>query len=272
MVTTNQQTKKNLKLSIQVSLDGLSFCILDTKQEEIIFLKKVDFDRQLDPVKILQKIDREYQNEKPLQEAVDEITLIFDNPLYTLVPSRLFTEEQASNYLKFNTRILKTDFIAHDEIEVAKTVCVYIPYTNIINYFFDRYGEFEYKHSISVLLETLLKKEKNNSPSVYLYNKLGGYDLVVIEGGKLIFCNSFKYETPEDFLYYILFTAEQLNLNPEKFDLQLFGYISEESDLFQLAYHYIKNISISNFGTNYAIKNQIEKKEAEAEFVLLNSF
>ncbi|HSP11829.1 MAG TPA: DUF3822 family protein [Salegentibacter sp.] len=271
-MVTNNQNQTNLKLSIQVSLDGLSFCILDTKQEEIIFFKKVGFERQLDPVKILQKIDREYENEKALQEAVDEITLIFDNPLYTLVPSKLFIEEQASNYLKFNTKILKTDFIANDEIELARAVCVYIPYTNIINYFFDRYGEFEYKHSISVLLETLLKKEKHNSPRVYLYNKSGSYDLVVIEGGKIIFCNSFQYETPEDFLYYLLFTAEQLNLDPLEFDLQLFGDITEESDLYQIAYHYIKNISLGKVGTKYAINSKMENKEAEAEFVLLNSF
>ena len=269
---TNKPSQTNLKLSIQVSLDGLSFCILDTKQEEFIFFKKLTFDRQLDPVKILQKIELEYKNEESLQAAVDEITLIFDNPLYTIVPSKLFIEEQASNYLKFNTRILKTDFIAHDEITIARAVCVYIPYANIINYFFDKYGEFEYKHSISVLLENLLKKEKINFPRVYLYNKPGNYDLVVIEEGRLIFCNNFKYETPEDFLYYILFTAEQLNLDPEKFNLQMFGNISEDSALYQLAYTYIKNISLTKHSTKNTFSKTEEKQQAEAEFVLLNSF
>lgn len=271
-MVTNKPTQTNLKLSIQVSLDGLSFCILDTNQEEFIFFKRLNFERQLDPVTILKKIELEYKNEKALQQEIGEISLIFDNPLYTLVPSKFFIEEQASNYLKFNTRILKTDFIAHDEINTARAVCVYIPYANIINYFFDKYGEFEYKHSISVLLENLLKKEKNNSPRVYLYNKPGSYDLVVIEEGKLIFCNSFQYETPEDFLYYLLFTAEQLNLDPEKFDLQLFGNISEESDLYQLAYTYIKNISLTEHSTKNTFSKPEEKQQAEAEFVLLNSF
>ncbi|WP_081211542.1 DUF3822 family protein [Salegentibacter sediminis] len=271
-MVTNNQTQTKLKLSIQVSLDGLSFCILDTNQEEYIFFKKLSFERQLDPVKILQKIDREYKNEKELQQNIGEISLIFDNSLYTLVPSKLFLEDQASNYLKFNTRILKTDFIAHDEINPAGAVCVYIPYANIINYFFDKYGEFEYKHSISVLLDYLLKKEKSNSPAVYLYNKSGSYDLVVIEDGKLVFCNSFQYETPEDFLYYLLFTAEQLNLDPEKFNLRLFGNISEESDLYQLAYTYIKNISFSEFNTKNTFRKPEEKQRAEGEFVLLNSF
>ena len=271
MVTSNQ-TQTNYKLSIQVSLDGLSFCIQDIITKEFVFFKKLNFDRQLDPVKILQKIDKEYENEKALQLNVSEISLIFDNSLYTLVPNHLFEEEQASNYLKFNTRILKTDFIAHDIVNSAGAACVYIPYTNIINYFFDKYGEFEYKHSISVLLENLLKREKENSTRVYLYNKPGHYDLVVIEEAKLIFCNSFQYETPEDFLYYLLFTAEQLNLDAEKFDLLIFGDISEESDLYQLAYTYIQNISLFKHSTKTTFSNPDEKQQAEAEFVLLNSF
>lgn len=271
-MVTNNKTQTNLKLSIQVNLDGLSFCILNTNQKEFIFFKKINFERQLDPAKILQKIELEYSNEEALQRGIDEINLIFDSSLYTIVPSKLFIEEQASNYLKFNTRILKTDFIAHDEIELARAVNVYIPYTNIINYFFDRYGEFEYRHSVSILLENLLKKEKSNTPCVYLNNKKGNYDLVVIEEGKLIFCNSFKYETAEDFLYYLLFTAEQLNLDPLKFELQIFGDISEESELYQLSYRYIKNISITETNSIYSFSNQIETNEAKAEFVLLNSF
>jgi hypothetical protein len=30
---------------------------------------------------------------------------------------------------------------------------------------------------------------------------------------KLLLFNSFDYQTPEDFIYYVLFTAEQLSLN-----------------------------------------------------------
>ncbi|MGY5849773.1 DUF3822 family protein [Salegentibacter sp. F14] len=271
-MVTNKRTPTNLKLSIQVSLNGLSFCILDTKGEEFIFFKKLRFDRQLDPVRILQKIEGEYKNEKALQLEIGEINLVFENPLYTLVPSDLFVEDQASNYLKFNARILKTDFIAHDEISAARATCVYIPYANIINYFFDKYGEFEYNHSISVLLENLLKKESSSTPGLYLNNKSGSYDLVVLEDGKLIFCNSFQYETPEDFLYYLLFTAEQLNLDPEKFELQVFGDISQDSDHYQLAYAYIKNISLLESNTDKTFTNPEEKHQARGEFVLLNSF
>lgn len=268
MVTQIKNYTHLLKMSIQVNLDGLSFCIVNSEEKEIYFFRKVNFGQQLDPVKILNRIEQEFKQEEALQQEISEVKLVFSNSLYTLVPEKLFKEEQASDYLKFNTKILKTDFIAHDVLKNAEAVCVYIPYTNIINYFFDKYGEFEYTHSITVLVENLLELESKQAPVVFLYNRNKNYDLVIIENGKLIFCNSFAYETPEDFLYYLLFTAEQLNLNPEKFELQLLGEISEESEFYQLTYSYVKNIHLMDqevsFAGNYS--------EATGEYVLLNSF
>jgi hypothetical protein len=36
---------------------------------------------------------------------------------------------------------------------------------------------------------------------------------------------------------------QQLNLNPEKFPLELIGNIDAESDFFKIAYKYIRNVS-----------------------------
>jgi len=82
--------------------------------------------------------------------------------------------------------------------------------------------------------------------------------------------NSFEYQTKEDFIYYILFTAEQLKLNPETFKLQLLGEISEESDLFKIAYRYIRNISLMNvFHTQK--HNDFSTLENLKYFILFNS-
>ncbi|MFD1096076.1 DUF3822 family protein [Salegentibacter chungangensis] len=254
-MATNKIENTLFKLSIQVSLNGLSFCVLNKNTREVVFFKKTDFREQLDPIRILAEIELQYEEEKELHRNMDEVNLIFSNQLYALVPSAYFREEDASNYLKFNTKILRTDFIAHEEINSQDMVNVYIPYTNIINYFFEKYGEFEYKHSSSVLLEALLKLPKQKKATLYLYNKEKEYDLVVIENGELLLCNTFSYDTKEDFLYYILFTAEQLNLDPSNMDLQLLGEIYKDSEIYKIAYRYIKNISF------YEADFQIETSE-----------
>jgi hypothetical protein len=68
-----------------------------------------------------------------------------------------------------------------------------------------------------------------------------GHFEIIIQNQKLLFFNSFDYQTPEDFIYYVLFTAEQLSLNPENFPLELIGNIDSESH-FKIAYKYIRNV------------------------------
>jgi hypothetical protein len=49
---------------------------------------------------------------------VSEVVLLFSHELYTFVPKEFFIEDEASNYLKFSTKILKTDVVAHDQLGV----------------------------------------------------------------------------------------------------------------------------------------------------------
>jgi hypothetical protein len=268
-ITSNNKNSK--KLSIQVCLNGLSFCILDKQDNRITYFKKIDFKKQLDPIKVLSKIEQIYEEEDLLNLPVEEVVLLFNNSLFSLVPAHLFDEENAASYLKFNTRILKTDFIAFDTIN-EEIVNVYIPYANITNYFFDKYGEFEYRHSLSVLIESLLKLPKGtNSPKLYLHVQLNTYELVIIENGKLIFANSFEYDTKEDFLYHLLFTAEQLNLDPQELELVLLGEITKESQEYKMAWNYIRNISFMGPFHPFTFETEVKPNEELSEYLLIKS-
>ncbi len=271
MVTTSNQNTSYKKLSIQVSLNGLSFCTLNQKENNIEFFKKIDFGKQMDPIKLLSKIELEYEKEPELNIPVDEVSLVFKNSLFSLVPESLFDEDHASSYLKFNTKILKTDFIAFDKLE-AGIVNVYIPYANITNYFFDKYGEFEYRHSLSVLIDSLLKLPSYEEPKFYIHVHGNSYELVVIKNGNLILANSFEYDTKEDFLYYILFTAEQLDMDPMDFELVLLGEIKKDSEEYKMAWNYINNISF--LGPYHSFNFQTENKPEDdlSEYLLLKSF
>ena len=266
---TSNKNISNLKLSIQVRLDGLSFCILDSVSGNISWYKKISFPKENNPVKALQEIEVLYKNESTLKENFKEVTLLFSNDLYSTVPSEYFIEDEASTYLKFNTKILGTDVVESDTINES-LVNVYIPYTNITNYFFDKYGEFEFRHSASELVKGALELSSGKEPTVYLNNFSGYYDLVIVKDGSLLFCNTFNYETPEDFIYYLLFTAEQLELDPSEFKLILLGDISNEMATYKIAYTYIKNIEMLEPGF-HRLQDTYDIKFQREEFLLLRS-
>ena len=237
------QNTKHLALSIQFSLDGFSFCITNSDTKESLYLSNYDFEETLKtPQSLLENIKRIFQENKHLQYDFDTIEVIHENHLSTTVPSEYFDEDSLASYLDLSVKTFKNDFIAFDNIEEFAIHNIYIPYVNINNYLFNSFGEFEYKHHQSVLLENLIKLPNKNEKMMYVNVSKHHFDLVVLEAKKLIFLNSFNYKTKEDFIYYLLFTAEQLELNPEEFNLLFSGAISKESDVYKITYQFIRNI------------------------------
>ena len=78
---------------------------------------------------------------------------------------------------------------------------------------------------------------------MYIDVRINQFSIVVLEDKKLLFSNSFSFETKEDFIYYILFAAEQLELNPNEFPLFFTGNILKDSDLYTITYQYIRHIN-----------------------------
>lgn len=271
-LSNKEMNNPNIKMSIQVSLSGLSFCAFSKGKNKIIYFKEVQFQKKLNPIQLLKEVEKTYEDEAFLQHTKAEVIVLFSNELYSLVPKVFFSEENASEYLKYNTKILETDYLAHDELEKAEIVNIYIPYANINNFFFEKYGEFEYKHSITVLTEEILKEsDPEGATKVYLHCFTGGYDLIVIQKGKLLLANTFKCKTKEDFIYYLLFTAEQLNLDPDTFELVLLGKITKNSNYYKIAYTYIRNINFleTSFGIVYAGKE--EPPKGNTHYILLKT-
>lgn len=257
------------KLVIQVSLNGLSFATFDTLMNKPQTLKKIDLGKFNVNTKIEDLFAEAFQNNPELKAGYDEIVIIHNNNLSTFVPTALFDEEYLGSYLQFNTKVFETDFFAFDELANYEMNNVYIPYVNMNNYFIDQFGTFDYKHANTVLVNKLLDLSKNNEErKMFVHVSDTHFEIVVIQNQKLQLYNTFEYKTPEDFIYYILFTAEQLQLNPENFKLELLGKIAEGDPLYDIAYKYVRNTHLFDVSFMFGALTEPEKRE---HFILLHS-
>lgn len=273
MATSSKILNKltNPELSIQISLSGLSFCVLEKEKKTITFLKHVHFEKKINPHDLLDKLKHFFNTENALQSNFSNVYVIHVNEVFTLVPKPFFSEDTLADYLKFNSKILKSDFIAFDDIEINDSVNVYVPYVNINNFIYDRFGAFTFKHFSTILIEQILLFEKNaESLKVYAHINPKHFEIIVVEKGKLILFNSFDYSSVEDFIYYILFTSEQLQLNPETLELICLGDITKDDELYTIAYKYIRNVSIGNRHDHYKYTQQPYSNHSN--FTLIKSF
>lgn len=231
------------RLSVQVSLTGLSFLVSNKETQSVLSFSEKKYDSKVTPEELLEDIITYISNELKDHISFSEVIVIYATHLYTIVPTPLFDETKASDYLKFNSKILANDFISFDSIENKDITSVYVPYININNYFFEQFGSFKYYHASTLLINSILDIEKYTiEPKAYIHVSNEIFDFIVVKNGTLLICNSFLYKTPEDFIYYILFCFEQLNLNPEIVKTVLLGAISQENETYTILYKYVRNI------------------------------
>ena len=241
----NQQN--SFRLSVQLTLSGLSFLVTNTATKEIDFFSERTFEQTVSPGELLLELNSVLNDNSIFNIKFSEINIIYHTRLYTLAPTSLFDESKSSDYLKFNSKIFENDFIAHDTLQNHDLTVIYIPFININNFLFEKFGDFNYHHSTTLLLENILEDEKNiKLPKIYLNIYSNTFDLVAIKNGKLLLCNSFEYNSPEDFIYFILFCLEQLKMNPETIDLFVSGNINKGDSYHSILYKYVRNISFCN--------------------------
>ncbi len=233
------------KLSIQVGLNGLSFCALDTISKKVLAYESTTFKTISTPYLLLKELKTVLNTKSLANTTFKQVMVIHKNGLFSMVPKALFNKEELPNYVKFNAKMMANDLIVYDELENHDMVNVYIPFANVNNYVFDLFGEFTYKHNGSILVSSLLDHSASSSET-YFYIQVTEreMELVVITDKKLRYYNYFEYKTKEDFLYYLLFASEQLSLDLENLQLRLFGQIEEDNELFKLCKEYVKNISV----------------------------
>ena len=265
-INKNIEVTSKRKLSIQFSLDGFSFCTTNTHNEVIEFSSYSFSKTKNSPELILEKLQDIFKKEKSLQYDFETVTVIHQNNLNTLVPNEYFKKDALKSYLKYSIKTIATDLITFDELDFMNSKNVYVPYVNINNFLFQNFGEFEYKHYSSVMLEKLFSIATNDI-CCYIHVSKSTFDIVIIKNSNLQFFNVFEYKTKEDFMYYVLFTLEQLDLSTEETLVSILGDMEEDSDLFRLMYTYIRNIDF--LSSKNAVFNNQKEISKHSNFILL---
>lgn len=259
------------KLSIQVSLNGLSFCVADTVSHNVLHSDIISFQEECLPEKLLNHLKALFQKYQLDEMKFDEVSVIHRNTLFTLVPKPLFDQNSLSDYLKFNTKILPNDALAFDEFDHQDMVNVYVPYTNVNNYIYELFGEFTFFHDGTIIISTLLNNaDSSENPICYVHVSDTQLDICILDSKKLLLYNSFQYKTKEDFTYYVLFVLEQLELDVSTVNVKFFGAIEEDDPAYSTCLNYINNMVIFiPSGQRYMPLEPTN--EARIDFTVLNS-
>ena len=232
-------------LSIQLSLNGFSFCIASAEGKIVTNFKETNKEGLYTEQELYKQVVSFFNTKPELQAKFTNVEVIYHNDLFSLVPQELFDDNNKRSYLNYSVKTLATDYISHDSIKNTDIISVFIPYININNFLIDQLGEFNYQHSSSLLISHAVSLDKtNNKEKVYLHFSDNLFEVIITKGSELLLFNTFNFVTNQDVLYYVLFCMEQLSLSPNEIELTLLSTI--ESDLYDLIYTYVRSVNKTN--------------------------
>lgn len=271
MSTSHTITDKTYrKLTILAGLERMSFAVFDTLVNKIELVKQIDFSELTNCVKIEDYYKHVFSQHDVLVAKYDQVLVLHENNLNTFVPKSLFDAEFLPSYLQYNVKVFETDTFSFDEITHTELNNVFVPFANINNFLLDHFQSFDFKHFSSILVEKLLLRTINiEQKQFFVHLRKNNFEIVVAQNQKLILFNSFEITNEKDFIYYLLFVAEQLQLNTEIFELFLLGDVNIDDDFYKIAYQYVRNVKLLD--VSYLQQHHTNENDCLKHFVLLNA-
>ncbi len=260
-------------LSMQISLHGLTFCILNPEKNKFIGLQAFHFPN-IENESQLPSLFGQILNEQPwFAFPYKEVTVLLANRFSTPIPQALFDAQHKHMFLGFNHPFQENSRILYDQLKNIDACMVYYASNPVVEKIKDFWANAKILHFSTALTESLaiINKNKYDRNTLFLQVHDNSFDLVHFNEKNLNFYNKFAFNTKEDFIYFLLLGIEQLALNPEKVNLVMMGKVDKVSPYYEMIYRYIKNFKVIEKNNNFQYSYLFDQINLHHHYILFNS-
>ena len=234
------EKSSHYRMTIQCSLGGLSFALLDAKTQTLVALECYQSDLLADSNDLFRTLERALEDKNLNNKDFQSVTFIVDNRYCSLVPQPLFNEADQAKYLDFAFQIPEGYTIASEPIASAQCHIVHAFLKTMQDKVLNKWANARITHSSSVFIDDIMKADDNKGVFVNVRNR--DFDMLVKKEGQLHFFNNFKFNTKEDFAYFLLFAMEQNGVSGQDTPVVFSGLIRPASDIIDLCGRYVRDI------------------------------
>ena len=223
-------TANTYNLSIRFDPDGFSLSVSD-QSDSLLTTKRINASLPtLSLPELLNLIGTE------TQLNLNKVRIINESELYVIIPLDFFKIEEAADFLFLEHKPAQTDSILFNKIPESGIVNVFAIPGKIHEALNQLFPNAVIEHHISHFIVDNIKSMSGSC--VYCQARNKRLDLVVIKESKLQLTNSFSYQTPEDFTYFVLNVYEKLGLDMHKCPV-LLSNAAEKPELAKMLEKYL---------------------------------
>ena len=249
---------QSYQLSIQVSLNGLSFCILDLVRNKYIALvnrniKEIEFNDFLNTIeKILEKNDL-------LSGSYKSIKLNWISTKNTLIPSKLFSESNLKANFEFNQKLDELDEIHYKKVKYIDAYSVFSIPSQLASIFIKKFPNVKIYSQQIPSIENIFFKHHSEAKKIFIDVNNKFIDVAISQSGNLILNNNFSYKSEMDIVYYVMNIYNQFHVNSSTTEVILSGLINKKSESYLKLKDFIGHIKFAKLPEDFSFSYTFNK-------------
>ena len=228
------------RMAIQFALGGLSIALLDTQTKTLIALECYQSDLLADSNDLFRTLERALEAKGLNNKSFQSVVCLIDNRFCALVPDLLFNNSDQTKYLDFAFQMSAAYSIVSEHLESVSSYNVFALLRTLHDKISAKWSNAQIIHSSSVFINSIMQNTTDKGVFIHVRNR--DFDMLIKKDGKLLFINNFKFNTKEDFAYFLLFAMEQNNVSGQDTPVCFSGLIRPASDIIDLCGRYIRDI------------------------------
>jgi hypothetical protein len=227
--TLDINSTDNYELSVQVSPDGLSFCLLDAIRNKYVLIRA--FEPEENKYFSADKIKELINKDDFLLKHYKKVRLIMPSARHTIVPAPLFDPGKKDEYFTFNHIKDEDSSIIFNKLSDPEAFLVFSvskPFKDLMNSFYPGIHAFHYIKPLLSHISHVSKGRPDNYIHIHVEREF--FNMIIFSNNTLKYCNSFNYRNISDILYFVLYVFRKLDMKQEE-TLYFSGLTEKYDDL-----------------------------------------
>jgi hypothetical protein len=258
---------------LQVSKNGVSYTIFNPQTNTFIGLESYMFNDIYNDYSLLAPLQEFITQATLLQKTFQKMVVSYVNNRATLIPKPIFQANDLAVYHQFNFAKQEEDVFKSDYLINISAYNVYSIPDYIVNAF-QKLNNVVFHHFSTSLIEAslLYSKKTASTITVDVHVLPSSFQITVIKNQQLELYNSFNYQTSEDFIYYLLFVLNQLNIKNDEATIRLTGEVDKNSAIYDMLFKYINTIDFCESPNDLNYSYVFEKTQKHYHYALFNLY
>ncbi len=266
--TLDINATENYELSVQVSPDDLSFCILDTLRNKFVLLRSYEPEEnsRFDPYRLNEIFKKDDFLIRPFRKT----NVITPTSRSTLVPAPLFDNSRKEDFLAFNQNFPEKERILTNKHRYPDIYTIFSLPEGTADLLNSTFPRCVIMHPLKPLFQYINFNKRSAGNYIHIHFEKEYLSMVIFDPDELTFCNTFYYKSLSDIEYYILYVLRRLNIRQNE-AVYLSGRTKRDQEVLREMSGYLSNLRFALPQGNYTFSYVLDETELHRYLVLFSA-